>query len=249
MSLQGLKLDADVKTDGENKDVLTGSRSFTSLTGAYKMLIDVAFMGKSKKGATSLNIHYKAADGSKTTIRQTLWVKSGDEKGNHNYYLDKDGDKRYLPDYSEARQITKITNGEEFGEMNTEEKTIKLYDFKAKAEVNTKVAAIRVMEDMPIMIGVIKVRDNKVKLIGGKYVDQIEDRTFNEVDKVFYPDGRTIAETNAEATEPAFLNNKWLPKFHPEFIDDRYVLPPIKDEDGDDKPDSGAGKPNLFADD
>jgi hypothetical protein len=249
MSLKGLNLDDDVKLDDENKDILTGSRSYTSKTAALKMLVDVAFMGKSKKGATSLNIHYKSADGSGQNIRQTIWVKSGDEKGNHAYYVDKDGDKRPLPGYSEARQIALITTGEEFGKMTAEEKTIKLYDFKAKAEVNTKVAALRTMENMPIMVGVIKVRDNKVKLIKGKYEDQIEDRTFNEVDKVFYPDGRTIAETNAEATEPAFLNNKWLPKFHPEFIDDRYVKPPVKDDDDDDEPDSGAGKPNLFADD
>ena len=250
MSLQGLKLDDDVLLDGEDKDILTGSRNYTLGTAPYKMLIDVAFMGKSKKGATSLNIHYKAADGSKNTIRQTIWVKSGDEKGNHNYYVDKDGDKRPLPGYSEARQIVRIALDEEFGEMSTEEKTIKLYDYKAKAEVNTKVAAIRALENMPIMLGVHKVRDNRVKLVGGKYKDQVEDRTFNEVDKVFYPDGRTIAEVRAEATEAKFLHNKWLPKFGPEYIDDRYVKPPVEDDDdGETEPDSGAGKPNLFAND
>jgi hypothetical protein len=217
------------------------------------MLVDVAFMGKSKKGATSINIHYKAADGSKMTIRQTLWVKSGDEKGNHTYYVDKDGDKRPLPGYSEANQILFITTGEKLNSeaLVAEEKTIKLYDYKAKAEVPTKVAALRVMENKPIMIGVIKVRDNRVKLVSGKYIDQVEDRKFNEVDKVFYPDGRTIAEVRAEAIEPKFLNDKWLPKFHPEFVDDRYEKPAF-DEDGKppaDEPDSGAGKPNLFAND
>ena len=88
----GLAIDTDV--EASDKDVLAGG-GFTKPTGVYDMIVDTAYMGKSQKGAVSLNLILKSAQsGDNTTFRQTLWVASGDAKGNKNYYVDKNNKKR-----------------------------------------------------------------------------------------------------------------------------------------------------------
>ena len=58
MSMQGLAIDTDV--EASDKDILAGG-GFTKNTGVYDMIVDTAYMGKSQKGAVSLNLIFKAA--------------------------------------------------------------------------------------------------------------------------------------------------------------------------------------------
>ena len=238
MSMQGLAIDSDV--EASDKDILAGG-GFTKNTGVYDMIVDTAYMGKSAKGAVSVNLILKSAvTGDNTTFRQTLWVASGDKKGNKNYYVDKNNKKRLLPGMAQADHISHICTGKPLATLTPEEKTIKLYDFDKKAEMPTKVAALTEMHGCKIKVGVHKVRANKVvKNQAGGYDDTAAERVYNEIDKVFFPDGLTLAEKRAEETEPKFIG-KWMAKFDEEYVDDQYK--PVAGSPADEPlPDEDAG--------
>lgn len=226
MSIQGLAIDSDVEST--NTDTLGGS--FVKSTGLYPVMVDMAYLGKSAKGAMSLNLHLKViADSS--IVRQTLWVTSGDAKGNKNFYTDKNGKKRLLPGMLQADQIAQITTSKNMASLTPEEKTIKLWDYETSVEKPTKVHALTEMIGQPLLVGLHKVRTNKVKKDSeGKYIDQVDDRQFNEVDKIFFPDGFSVTEKAAEATE-ALFHGKWTAKYPEDYLDDRYVKPEDADDD------------------
>lgn len=241
MSIQGLAIDSDIESSPV--DVLGGS--FVKPTGLYAARVDMAYLGKSKKGAMSLNLHFKLL-GDSSIIRQTLWITSGDAKGNKNYYVDKNGLKRLLPGMLEADQISTITAAKPMSALTPEEKTIKLWDYETSSEQPTKVHALTEMVGQDILLGLHKCRDNKVKKVGEKYVDQKADRHFNELDKVFYADGFSVTEKLAEAETPLF-NEKWSAKYGPDFIDDRYTEVESDDDDDDALPDTAiASTGSLF---
>lgn len=195
-------LDSDVETP--SADTLGGD--FTMNTGLYPMVIDVAYLEKSSTGAEGLKLHLKQLEG-KITSRHTLWVESGDAKGNLPHYITKQGKKVTLPDRALANQIAFITNNvKDVALLKVEEKTIRLYDFTIGAEKPTKVRAIVDLLNKPLLVGMHKVKENKrVKNAQGVYEDMAETRTFNEIHKVFFPDGFSVEEKNGQATEPAFI--------------------------------------------
>jgi len=244
MSIQGLAIDSDVEST--NTDTLGGS--FIKPTGLYPVMVDMAYLSKSVGGAMALNLHLKQVDGDRSIIRQTLWVTSGDKKGNKNYYVGQDGKKRLLPGMIQGDQIALIATGKHLGVLSTEEKTIKLWDFESSAEKPTKVNAVTEMIGKPLLIAVIKNRSNKVKKdSNGVYVDQPEERFSNELDKIFYPDGFSVTEKAAEAAEPLF-HKKWADKYDANFINDQY-----KDvagtTDADALPEAAVSTDSLFDED
>ena len=80
MSLKNLTTSSDIAPE---KDSIGSSRVKES--GLYEVVISAAYLGKSEGGALSLNLVLKTEDDSE--IKQTLWMTSGDKKGNKNYYL------------------------------------------------------------------------------------------------------------------------------------------------------------------
>jgi len=217
MSINQLAINDDVEKG--NTDTLGGG--FTKPTGLTPCTIDMAYLGKSKGGAMSLNLHLKLAT-DKTVIRQTLWVTSGDAKGNKNFYVNQAGKKFLLPGMQLADQIARITTGKPMAELSAEEKTINLWDYEASAEKPTKVPALTQIIGQPILLGLLKIRENKrVNDGSGNYVPSKDERTFNEIDKVFYPDGYTVTEKDANAKEAKF-HKRWSDKYDSDYIQDDY---------------------------
>jgi hypothetical protein len=240
MSIQGLAIDSDVEST--NTDTLGGS--FVKTTGLYPVVVDMAYLGKSAKGAMSLNLHMKVANDS-SIVRQTIWVTSGDAKGNKNFYTDKNGKKRLLPGMLQADQIAMITAGKSMAALTPEEKTIKLWDYETQAEKPTKVHALTEMIGQPLILGLHKIRANKVKAdSNGKYINQKEDRTYNEMDKIFHADGFSVTEKVAEAEE-ALFHQKWADKYGEDCIDDQYVAVEGADDEDDALP-APASTKSLF---
>jgi len=240
MSIDQLSIGTDV--EDSNTDTLGGG-VFTQDTGLYPMIVDMAYLGKSAGGAMSLNLHMKMADDIKKVVRQTLWVTSGDAKGNKNYYV-KDGKKYLLPGMIQADQISLITTGKHIGALTTEEKTIKLWDFASRSEKPTKVNALTDMIGKPILVGLHKCRENKRTDDGsGNYVDTNAERVFNEIHRIFFPDGFSVAEKQAEAEEAVFAK-KWKEKFDAEYVNDTYK--PVADSGGDSLPNSTPSTGPLF---
>jgi len=208
MALDALKISDDV---AEDKDVLGGG-SFVLESGIYEAKVEMAYMDQSKSGALALKLHFMTSENQ--LLKQTLWVTSGDAKGNKNFYLDKEGNKRVLPGMSQANHIALLTTGKEIAELDTEEKVIKLYNFDVKEEIPTKVQVITEMLDKDIILGVMKqIVDKNVKNDAGTYVPSGDTREENEISKIFSAkDKRTVSEIKAELPAADFIkqwDEKW----------------------------------------
>lgn len=211
-SLSNLATPSDVKTDVEDR--LGGYVPLDS--GLYKMNIDLAFLKPSPSGAIGFNIHYSNDTGQ--TLRETLWVVSGDAKGNRNYYTNQKGEKHLLPGMQVANALCERAIGKELSTLDDEEKVISLYDPSLGAETPTKV---RMVTDLltkvsgkQVILGVKRnVVDKNVKNDAGEYVPSGETREENVVDKVFSADnGMTRAEQDGGSTDAVFIQ-QWEEKW------------------------------------
>ena len=203
-----LKTDNDIQEQG---DSLGGARVLDS--GLYDMVIDIAYFDKSSGGAMSMNFVF--TDGS-TEVKQTVWITSGDAKGNKNFYTDSSGTKQYLPGFNIANAICLLTVGKELADVasTTEKKVIKLYNYTEKKELPTEVTMATELLGKPITIGLIKqIVDKNVKDASGNYVPSGDTREENEVDRVFrQSDKMTVAEIKAKEDSVSFYeawSSKW----------------------------------------
>lgn len=192
------------KSINEATDTLGGGGAVES--GLYDLKIKMAYGVTAKSEAMGVTLVLLTADNKE--IRFTEYVTSGKEKGCKNYY-EKDGEKHYLPGYNNINAVALLAAGKELHELETEEKSVKLYDFTAKAEVPTKVPVLVDLIGKEITLGILKVIENKTSLneATGKYEPTAETRTLNQLDKVFRTrDHMTVAEVRAQAEEPAFYD-------------------------------------------
>lgn len=218
MSIAALQLEADV--EATNEDVLGGG-GFTLDTGLYPMIIDNAYLDKSSGGAMNINLHLKKKTGGNQIYRQTIYITSGEKKGKLPYYVGKDGKKHPLPGYSMVNLIHKITTGKPLKDIAPEKKIVKLWDFDTSSEQPREVPVVTEMVGQEILIGMHKVRENKRAKQGDEWVDTNEVREFNEINKVFYPDGFTVTEKAAEAEEAAFVT-KWTEANTSDYVRDKF---------------------------
>lgn len=194
----------------QETDSVGGSRVLDS--ALYLTTVDVAYLEKSKGGALGLVLHLSTDTDQE--LRNTLWAASGDAKGNKNYYLDKQGNKKYLPGFLHANALALLTVGKEISQLETEERVIKLYSKEAGGEVPTKVNMLVDLVGQQIITGLLKqVVDKTVVNDNGVYVPTGETREENEIDKFFRASDRmTTAEIRAQATEATFAETwekKW----------------------------------------
>lgn len=205
-ALASLATDASISNE---KDTVGQNGPFDS--GIYPMAVALAYLGKSDSGAMSLNLNLKAENGRE--LRQTLWITSGDAKGNKTYY-EKNGEKNYLPGFNLANSLCLLTVGKEISALDTEERVVKLYDFNQKKEVPTKVQVITDILGKEIIAAVLRQTvDKNVKNDAGVYVPSGETRDENEIDKFFRArDRMTVAEIRAQAESATFIDTwdaKW----------------------------------------
>lgn len=192
------------------KDVLGGSRILES--GLQDFTVSLAYLTKSDGGAMALNVVFK--NPSKQELRQQFWMTSGTAKGGKNFY-EKDGEKHYLPGFIMANALALLTVGKEISNLETEKKTISLYNTAAKAEVPTQVDMVMDLLGKEVVAGVIKQTvDKSVKdATTGTYVPTGDTREENEVDKLFRAsDKMTTAEIRAQAEAATFVNT-WKAKW------------------------------------
>ena len=197
--LDNLKTSDDIATE---KDSVGGG--FLVDSGVYPVTIEVAYITKSSGGATCLNIHLKTKS---ALLKQAIYVTSGDAKGGHTYYVDKEGNKQGLPGFNQATAISLLTVGKQLAELNDpEEKVINIYDYDAKKELPTKVAMLSDLIGQEFNAGILrKVVDKNIKNDAGEWVAGGDTKEENELDKVFRArDNLTVAEIIAGETVGAF---------------------------------------------
>ena len=207
--LASLKADPEVKI-AEDKDTLGGGFGPIE-SGAYRAKVGMAYVAKSGSGALGLFLTFLVGDEAKE-VRQTLYMTSGDAKGNKPYYT-KDGENYPLPGFSQAKSLALLTTGKEMSDLDTEEKVVKLYNSEAKAEVPTKVQAVMELIGQEVIIGIIKQTvDKNVKDATGAYVANGETREENEIDKFF------CAKEGHENKTTTEIKAKGEAEFYPEWV-------------------------------
>ena len=132
MLLDNLVLDNDVESQG---DFIPGS--YTNPTGVYKCLIELAYMGKSDGGARFVTVHFRQADGN-MTHRETFYITKKD--GSLHYV--RNGKKYPLAGYEMVDNLAMLAIGKRLSQLSTEEKVVKLYDWKEKKDVPQTVPVI-----------------------------------------------------------------------------------------------------------
>lgn len=188
-------------------------------TDVYEWDIQYAYGTVAQSGAQGLVVVFKNKDGYE--YRETFYLTSGIAKGGKNYWVDRNGDKHFLPGFNQAEAIAQLTTGKSITELPAEEKTIALYNYEAKAEVPTKVNMLMDLVGKKIAGGLQKQLINRTVQHPEtkRYLNTSETREVNVMDKFFrVTDGLTVAEIRAGATEPKFLAT-WKDKFKGKVIE------------------------------
>lgn len=172
--------------------------SYAWESGVYDATVKMVYLNQSASGAVSFNAVLTNSSGRE--LRETMWIKSGDAKGNKTYYTDKDGKDRPLPGYAVANSMCVAATGESLAKCMTsaEKKTINLYNAEAGKEVPTERPVLMGLTGIKVKVAVHQiVEDRTTKNEAGQYVPNGQTRTVNEC-KFF---GNTEGKTAEELTE------------------------------------------------
>lgn len=199
---------------------------FTHPNGEYTMRIDAAYLGQSQGGANSLTLHFSEVEGNRQH-RETLWITSGQAKGQKNYYINQKGEKHFLPGMETANQLCLIVTGKKLAQQAHDNKMVSIWNYEQRKEVPTEVPVLTdlVGEEVRLVLG--KIRENKTQKVDGEYIDTNEAREFNEIVKFVTPNGRTVTEARAEMEEA-----EWLPKWLDRFEGKDYFRDKFKEVEG-----------------
>lgn len=174
-------------------------------TDVYEAEIKMAFAGQSAKGARSVTLQLKLANGK--DYNETIYVSN--QAGKNTY--EKDGKEYYLPGFLLINAIAIMTCEKSLHDLaaDVETKTIKLYDFDSKKEVLTDVPAIVPMIGKKIKVAITEEEYEKNTKVGNDYVPSGEVGLKNTIVKIYdFETNRTSVEIrdNKEATQM----NDWL---------------------------------------
>ena len=210
-----MAIDDDVE---ETKDVVGGGGGYIKDSGVYMVKVQHAFIEMSKGGATGVNISMKhTKENGESEFNTTEYVKSGNAKGNLNYYVSKAGNKVLLPGYVTVDEMCLAATGKPLRESTTSTKSVEVYDFEARAKKSKEVEVIDALTGAILMVGIDKVLVNK--FANGAPIAEETER--NQISKAFDKTGRTSKEAAANAA-PEFIE-KWKEKHEGVVKDDRTI--------------------------
>ena len=198
--LQGLDVTTDISADTD----YVGTGGIWE-SGLYDTKVKMAYLDLAKSNALGVVLILETASGK--TLKTTQYVKSGDAKGNKNYY-ERKGEKHYLPGFNIINNLCLLTVGKNMSELVTENKVVPIYDFTAKKELPQEVEVLIELLGQECIAGVLKKTSNKqAKNASGVYADTNEERSENEVDKIFRASDRlSTVEILAGATTAAYID-------------------------------------------
>ena len=168
-------------------------------------------MDQAESGAVSFNIELTNAAGK--TLKERLWIKSGNKKGNKTYYT-KDGKNYPLPGYAVADSLCVAATGDHLKTCmeNVEKKALQIYDSKEGKEVQKTRPVVMSLTGKPVKAAVHNITEDKQKKndATGNYESTGETRTINECKFFGNLDGKT-AEEILKGSEATFFD-KWADK-------------------------------------
>jgi|TARA_B100000929_G_scaffold269978_1_gene239859 hypothetical protein len=198
-----------MRDDIELKETSLGGGSFLWDTDVYTCIIDMAYFDQSVGGAHSLNLTLMN-DADSKQLKQTVWFTNRKEEV---HYVNKKGEKDYLPGYTLANNLALIITGEDINEAfeKSEKKMVNVYDFTERKEKPTEKDVATSLLGKRVKVAIIKQIVNKRVNDGtGKYVDSAETRDENQIKEFYFEDSDlTVVEKSKKATD-AVMMPKWV---------------------------------------
>ena len=171
-------------------------------TDAYLATIKVAYAGKSSGGAQSVTV---VADIGGADYSETVYVTN--KKGENFFLNPNDKTKKVaLPGFTTINDLCIVTTEKPLASQDTEEKTVKIYDYEAKKELPTVVPVLVDLIGKQAWFGIVAqtVDRQKKNESSGEYEPTGETRDENVIEKIFHePTKMTVVE----ATEAAKTGN------------------------------------------
>lgn len=176
-------------------------------SGVYTATVKAAYVLPGS-GAMAVNLIFDLAG---REYRETIYVTN---KNHENFFINKKtGNKVPLPGFTIINDLCLVTLKKPLAQVEPEEKTFKIFDREANAEIPKAVPTIVEMTGCEVVLGILHTKEDKTtKNAAGEYVPTGEFREQNHIDKVFDAEKKcTVNELAAGKTEPDFLN-KWVEK-------------------------------------
>lgn len=158
-------------------------------TDIYEAEIKYAYIGSSSKSdAKCLNLSLKVGG---LEISRMIWMTNG--KGEVTYKDKKTGEEKNLPGFNQVNSLCMLLASKEVGDMEVEEKTLKLYDFESKKEIPQAVECFTELHGEKLNVAIQKQIVDKTEKDEntGDYVPTGETRETNEFIK-FFPEGNLV---------------------------------------------------------
>jgi len=155
-------------------------------TDIYTAEIKYAFIGKAQNSdARNLTIGLKI--GSKDLQRQ-IWMTN--RNGDVTYKDKKTGEEKNLPGFNQVNSLCMLVCSKEVGNMDVEEKTLKLYDYQSKTEVPQAVDCFTELHGKTIQVAIQRQTIDKTSKNEqtGDYEPTGETVDINEIVKFFPED-------------------------------------------------------------
>ena len=158
--------------------------AFIKESGAFAVTMKKFYYTQNDNGTTFFNFEAETADGQKITHKEWFITKDGRTQFDEKDFKTKEktGKKKDFEGFARLKVIVRaLTGGLDW--KTTEKKTIGIYDYNAKAEVDTEVDMLMPVIGKEVEILVRRVLEDKSQLnpATGKYEPIAEFRAINEI--------------------------------------------------------------------
>lgn len=190
---------ANVDTNLEQEEDFLGGNYDVLPSDIYPITIKVAYLTKSPKGSSALNIEF-IPDGQNTSRTITTYMTKATGE---NFYV-KDGKKRMMPGWALAESISMMVEEKGLLQALRQEKQVELWNAEAKKRLPTSVPVLVNWSGKRVYLGILNELSNK--FTNGAYTAETVNR--NIIDKAFHiKNKKTLSE--ALKKEPATFFDEW----------------------------------------
>ena len=194
-------------TTGNNVEKEKDFSKRTLDTDVYAGTLKVVFAGQAASGARNVTVQVKLDNGK--DYNETVYISNKEGKNTYT----KDDKEFYLPGFLLINNLALMTTGKGLFELvdEVETRTVKQYDFDARAEVATDVPAIIPMIGKRVLIAIQEEEYEKTKLneSTGKYEGTGEYAVRNNIVKVYNEETQQTAVEQRD-DKPATQMQSWL---------------------------------------
>jgi hypothetical protein len=225
----------NLKSEGtqEQEDRLGGFQRLK--TDLYPGKVKLAYITKSDGGAMAVNLTFDV--NGKEYREPAIWITN---KNGENFYYAKDDTakktKHQLPGFNLVNNLCRLAlDGKELAELDTEDKTIKVYDPTEKKEINKSMPCITELHGAEVLLAIEEILENKQEKNDqtGQYEPVADTREVNQIAHVFHLE--TMASMSEIKEEKPFgeFAKAWKEKYEGQVRDARKI------KDGQAAPKSG----------